>query len=54
MFMKSVRCTETPLPRVTNPVMVSPGTGVQHLDSRAQTSGAGKTASHLRACLSDR
>ncbi len=36
--MQSVRCTDTPLPRVTNPVILSPGTGVQHFDSRAQTS----------------
>src|SRR5215471_1015657 len=40
---QSMRCTETPLPRVTNPVILSPGTGVQHLDSRAQTSAEPST-----------
>src|SRR5260370_24876883 len=40
---QSVRCTDTPLPRVTNPVILSPGTGVQHFDSRAQTSAAPST-----------
>src|SRR5262249_53637141 len=40
---QSVRCTETPLPLVTNPVILSPGTGVQHFDSRAQTSAAPST-----------
>src|ERR1022692_1303470 len=40
---QSLRCTETPLPRVTNPVILSPGTGVQHFDSRAQTSAAPST-----------
>ena len=32
------RCTETPLPRVTKPMIGSPGTGVQHLASLTQTS----------------
>src|ERR1700683_1072593 len=35
-----VGCPDTPLPLVTKPVMLSPGTGVQHLDRRAQTSAA--------------
>src|SRR5262249_49926225 len=44
MLMQSVRCTDTPLPLVTNPMILSPGTGVQHLDSRAQTSADPSTA----------
>ncbi len=43
MFTQSVRCTDTPLPLVTKPVILSPGTGVQHFDSRAQTSAAPST-----------
>src|ERR1700683_1418666 len=42
-FTQSARCTETPLPLVTKPVILSPGTGVQHLDNRAQTSPAPST-----------
>src|SRR6266571_7391387 len=42
-FTQSVRCTDTPLPRVTKPAILSPGTGVQHLDSLAQTSAAPST-----------
>ena len=33
------RCTETPLPRVTKPMIGSPGTGVQHLASLTQHVG---------------
>src|SRR5215467_707005 len=40
---QSLRCTETPLPRVTNPVISSPGTGVQHFDSLAHTSAEPST-----------
>ena len=40
---QSARCTETPWPRVTKPRMSSPGTGVQHLDRRTQTSAAPST-----------
>ena len=40
---QSERCTDTPLPRVTKPVMESPGTGVQHLDRRAHTSAEPST-----------
>src|ERR1022692_750444 len=43
MLTQSVRCTDTPLPLVTKPVILSPGTGVQHLDSLAQTSAAPST-----------
>ena len=32
-LVQSVRCTLTPPPRVTKPMMLSPGTGVQHLAS---------------------
>ena len=39
-FTQSARCTDTPWPWVTNPVISSPGTGLQHLDSRTHTSGA--------------
>src|SRR5215472_614661 len=42
-FTQSVRCTDTPFPLVTKPVILSPGTGVQHLDSRAQTSAEPST-----------
>ena len=37
-LVQSVRCTDTPLPRVTKPMIGSPGTGVQHLASLTQTS----------------
>src|SRR3954453_15104269 len=37
-FEQSVRCTETPSPRVTKPTIVSPGTGVQHFASLTHTS----------------
>src|ERR1700760_3006232 len=35
---QSVRCTDTPWPRVTNPRILSPGTGVQQRASLTQTS----------------
>ena len=37
-FGQSARCTLTPCPRVTNPMISSPGTGVQHRPSRTHTS----------------
>jgi len=37
-FTQSVRCTETPCPRVTKPSTASPGTGVQQRASLTQTS----------------
>src|SRR5215468_12789754 len=43
-LMQSVRCTDTPLPLVTKPMILSPGTGVQHFDNRAHTSAAPSTA----------
>ena len=42
-FGQSVRWTETPCPRVTKPMISSPGTGVQHRPSRTQTSGSPRT-----------
>ena len=42
-FAQSVRCTDTPRPRVTNPMISSPGTGVQHRDSRTMTSSRPST-----------
>ena len=39
-LVQSLRCTETPPPLVTKPRMSSGGTGVQHLASLTQTSGA--------------
>ena len=39
-FTQSSRCTETPDPRVTNPMIGSPGTGVQHLASLIHRSSA--------------
>ena len=42
-LVQSVRCTDTPPPRVTNPKMESPGTGMQHLASFAMTSGLPST-----------
>src|ERR1700733_1320756 len=44
MFTQSARCTDTPCPCVTNPGIGSPGTGVQHRDSRTQTSAAPSTS----------
>ena len=38
-LVQSVRCTETPLPRVTKPMIGSPGTGVQHRASLTQHVG---------------
>ena len=38
MLAQSPRCTETPAPRVTKPMISSPGTGVQHRASFDQTS----------------
>src|SRR5579875_1451034 len=43
-FAQSVRCTDTPWPWVTKPVISSPGTGVQQRDSRTHTSGAPVTS----------
>ena len=40
---QSVRCTETPCPRVTKPMISSPGTGVQHRPSRTSTSPSPRT-----------
>src|SRR5262249_34529792 len=40
---QSARWTETPRPRVTNPMISSPGTGVQHRDSRTNTSSRPST-----------
>ena len=37
-FGQSARCTETPLPIVTYPMIGSPGTGLQHFESRTSTS----------------
>ena len=42
-FTQSCRCTETPLPRVTKPLIASPGTGVQHFASLTQTSSSPST-----------
>src|SRR3954466_10115399 len=39
-FTQSARCTDTPLPRVTKPTMLSPGTGVQQRASFTQMSEA--------------
>ena len=36
-FGQSTRCTHTPCPRVTNPMISSPGTGVQHRAEAAPT-----------------
>src|SRR2546429_7903268 len=43
-FVQSVRCTLTPPPLVTNPKMLSPGTGLQHLAGYDSTPGAPGTA----------
>ena len=40
---QSDRWTDTPWPRVTNPVISSPGTGVQQRDSLAHTSASPST-----------
>ena len=39
-LVQSPRCTETPAPRVTNPTISSPGTGVQQRASLTQMSEA--------------
>ena len=44
MFMQSARWTETPLPLVIKPVILSPGTGAQHLASFTSTSPAPSTS----------
>ena len=44
MFTQLARWTETPWPWVTKPRISSPGTGVQHLDSRTQTSATPSTS----------
>ena len=49
--MQSVRCTLTPPPRVTNPMMLSPGTGVQHLASFVNVPGAPGTATPVSSVL---
>ena len=41
---QSVRCTETPEPWVTKPMISSPGTGVQHLASLTSRSLAPTTS----------
>src|ERR1700728_2049385 len=46
------RWTETPCPWVTKPEISSPGTGVQHLDSRTQTSATPSTS--IPESLADR
>src|SRR5215469_3831936 len=40
-LVQSARCTDTPWPRVTKPVISSPGTGVQQRDSLAQLADDG-------------
>ena len=42
-LVQSRRCTETPFSRVTNPMMASPGNGVQHLASFTHMSGSPST-----------
>ena len=37
-FGQSARCTDTPRPRVTKPMIWSPGTGLQHFERRTSTS----------------
>ena len=38
ILMQSVRCMEMPLPRVTKPMISSPGTGLQHFEKRTERS----------------
>ncbi len=49
---QSARCTLTPRPRVTNPMMSSPGTGLQHLDRRTRMSSRPFTTTPLLECAS--
>ncbi len=42
-LVQSARCTETPLPRVTKPMIGSPGTGVQQRASLTHTSAVPTT-----------
>src|SRR5258708_6382039 len=46
---QSVRCTETPRPRVTKPMISSPGTGVQQRDKRTMTSSSPPTCTPASA-----
>ena len=48
---QSVRCTDTPRPRVTKPMISSPGTGVQHRDRRTITSSSPSTCTPTVAPL---
>ena len=53
-LVQSVRCTLTPPPRVTNPRIWSPGTGVQHLASLVSTPGAPGTETPTSSLLRGR
>ena len=44
---QSARCTDTPRPRVTKPMISSPGTGVQQRDSRTITSSRPSTCTPI-------
>ena len=46
-FGQSARCTDTPRPRVTNPRISSPGTGLQQRDRRTSTSSTPLTTTPL-------
>ena len=51
---QSARCTDTPRPRVTKPMISSPGTGVQQRDSRTITSSRPSTCTPDAAAWSCR
>ena len=51
-FGQSARCTDTPRPRVTNPRMSSPGTGLQQRDRRTSTSSTPFTTTPFDVCAS--
>ena len=51
-FGQSARCTDTPRPRVTNPRMSSPGTGLQQRERRTSTSSMPFTTTPLDVCAS--
>ena len=49
-LVQSARCTDTPLPRVTKPMIGSPGTGVQQRASLTQTSAVPSTTTPGSPC----
>ena len=51
-FGQSRRCTDTPRPRVTKPMMSSPGTGLQQRDRRTSAPSTPSTTTPLELFVS--